>query len=411
MKRILICLLCGFLALPLFAARSLKVVVEAGDFERQDCVVSVSVPGWDVDRKSGVVMFEKVGKKKKPVKCQVIWKDDKTPVLYWVLDGITPSGESREFVIQQKKGSAGTGTMKVEDTGKALVLKQNGSEILQYNYATVFPPAGVDLSYQRSGFIHPAYSPSGNVLTAIQPKDHYHHYGIWNPWTRIEYDGKMYDLWNLRDKQGTVRARDIKPTYQGDICAGYKAGLDHYIFTSSGEKVIMNESWTVKAWNVGGGFLWDFESGLDPATELPVLIKAYRYAGFGWRATEEWTKENCEMFTSEGKTRQEIDGTTARWIYTTGQCRGGRSGMLFLGHPDNYNSPEPLRIWNEGANGGRGDAFVNFAPTKNKDWKLMPGKHYTLRYRVFSYDGEMTRERADRLWNDFAYPPKVTIKK
>ena len=67
--------------------------------------------------------------------------------------------------------------------------------------------------------------------------------------------------------------------------------------------------------------------------------------------------------------------------------------------------------WNEGANGGRGDAFVNFAPTKNKDWKLMPGKHYTLRYRVFSYDGEMTRERADRLWNDFAYPPKVTIKK
>lgn len=53
MKRILICLLCGFLALPLFAARSLKVVVEAGDFERQDCVVSVSVPGWDVDRETG----------------------------------------------------------------------------------------------------------------------------------------------------------------------------------------------------------------------------------------------------------------------------------------------------------------------------------------------------------------------
>lgn len=46
-----------------------------------------------------------------------------------------------------------------------------------------------------------------------------------------------------------------------------------------------------------------------------------------------------------------------------------------------------------------------------QEWKLMPGKHYTLRYRVFSYDGEMTRERADRLWNDFAYPPKVTIKK
>ncbi|RHO74663.1 hypothetical protein DW083_02895 [Parabacteroides sp. AF48-14] len=79
-------------------------------------------------------------------------------------------------------------------------------------------------------------------------------------------------------------------------------------------------------------------------------------------------------------------------------------------HPENYNAPEPLRIWDENANGGRGDAFVNFAPTKNKDWKLMPGEHYKLCYRIFSYDGEMTRERADRLWNDFAYPPKVTIK-
>ena len=98
MKRILICLLCGFLALPLFAARSLKVVVEAGDFERQDCVVSVSVPGWDVDRKSGVVMFEKVGKKKKPVKCQVIWKDDKTPVLYWVLDRNDEGGRYGESI-------------------------------------------------------------------------------------------------------------------------------------------------------------------------------------------------------------------------------------------------------------------------------------------------------------------------
>ena len=83
--------------------------------------------------------------------------------------------------------------------------------------------------------------------------------------------------------------------------------------------------------------------------------------------------------------------------------------MLFLGHPENYNAPEPLRIWDEKANGGRGDAFVNFAPTKNKDWELMPGRLYKQRYRIFSYDGEMDREKADRLWNDFAYPPKVTV--
>ncbi|MDD4590989.1 MAG: PmoA family protein, partial [Parabacteroides sp.] len=64
----------------------------------------------------------------------------------------------------------------------------------------------------------------------------------------------------------------------------------------------------------------------------------------------------------------------------------------------------------ENANGGRGDVFVNFAPTKNKDWELQPNKKYKLRYRIFMYDGEMTKELADRLWNDYAYPPQVIVK-
>lgn len=410
MRKIVLIVLCGLLLFPVWAAKKTRIVVEAGRFERRDCVVSADLSGLKIKKGTRIVLQELTGKDKKSVDCQLIQDENGKSVLYWVLAGVTPAGTSREFVVRTVNGKADGESMQVEDTGKELVLKQNGQNVLQYNYGIVSPPAGIDPSYSRSGFIHPAYSPSGNVLTTIQPKDHYHHYGIWNPWTRIEYDGKMYDLWNLRDKKGTVRAREIEVVYHGNVCAGYKARLDHYIFSSSGEKMIMDESWDVKAWNIPGGFLWDFESGLHPSTNLPVLIKAYRYAGFGWRATQEWTRENCEMFTSEGKTRQQIDGTTARWIYVTGQCGAkGRSGLLFLGHPENYNSPEPLRIWDENANGSRGDAFVNFAPTKNKDWELKPGKQYKLRYRVFSYDGEMNREKADRLWNDFAYPPKVTV--
>ncbi|MDR3262670.1 MAG: PmoA family protein, partial [Tannerella sp.] len=310
----------------------------------------------------------------------------------------------------EKKQSARKGAMQVEDTQKALILKKDGKPVLQYNYAYVEPPAGVDAAFRRSGFIHPAWSPAGNVLTNIQPKDHYHHVGIWNPWTHVVYDGKLYDLWNLGEKQGTVRAGAIKGTEQGTVFSGYDAALDHVIFTPEGEKVIMEERWKVKTWNIPDAFLWDFESHLHPSTSLPILLEAYRYAGFGYRATPEWTKENCEMMTSEGKTRQEIDGTTARWIYITGETKTGRSGLLFMGHPQNYNAPEPLRIWDEQANGGRGDAFINFAPTKNKDWQLNADEQYVLRYRALSYEGEMTPAQADRLWNDFAYPPVVEIK-
>lgn len=398
----------SLLAFTATAAGKIKMVVHAGDYNRMDCIVEADISALEVDKTSSVVLYELNGRKKKKTACQLMVDASGKPALFWVMEGTTPSGTSRTFLAErEKRASTSTTSMQVDDTAGALILKKNGNPILQYNYSITNPPAGVDKAYQRSGFIHPAYSPSGNILTTIQPKDHYHHYGIWNPWTRMEYGGKMYDLWNLGDKQGTVRAGSIANTYQGDIMAGYAANLDHCIFTPSGEQVILKECWSVKAWNVPGGFLWDFDSYLNPATELPVLLKAYRYAGFGWRATEEWTKENCNMFTSEGKTRQQIDGTTARWIYVTGPGKDGRAGLLLLGHPANFNAPEPLRIWDENANGGRGDAFVNFAPTKNKDWELKPDNQYKLRYRMLAFDGEVTPEQANRLWNEYAYPPVV----
>ncbi|MDR1372652.1 MAG: PmoA family protein [Dysgonamonadaceae bacterium] len=290
----------------------------------------------------------------------------------------------------------------VEDTGKAIILKNAGRSVLQYNYDRTEPPEGVPELFGRNGYIHPVWSPEGNVLTEIQPPDHRHHYGIWNPWTRVAYDGKSYDLWNIGDGQGTVRAKGIDSVFADNNVCGFVADLEHVIFDSGSETVIIDEKWKVKTWNVKEGFMWDFESVLAPATDLPVLIEKYRYAGFGYRATKEWTRENCIMVTSEGKTRQEIDGTRARWIYITGATATGRSGLLFMAHPDNYNSPEPLRIWDENANGGRGDAFINFAPTKDMDWMLDAGETYCLRYRVLAYEGEMTEDTANRLWKVFA---------
>jgi hypothetical protein len=406
-KCLFIVFICCLLHLPALAADKVTITVRAGQYNRVDCIVSADLTQSGLNTPA-LELYE-TGKGKRKIASQVVTENGKT-LLYWILDGETKAGTSRTFIAQvAKKTSPAKLSMTVEDTQKALLLKKDGKNILQYNYAHVEPPAGVDKAYGRSGFIHPAYSPDGNILTTIQPKDHRHHFGIWNPWTHVIYDGTLYDLWNLGDKQGTVRATGIEAQYQGAVFAGYDARLDHLIFTADKEKKIMDECWKIKAWNVSGGFLWDFESHLSPSTALPVLLKEYRYAGFGYRATEEWTKENSEMVSSEGKTRQQIDGTTGRWIYVTGATATGRSGLLFLGHPDNYNHPEPFRIWDENANDGRGDVFINFAPTKNKDWELGPYKQYVLKYRVLSYEGEMTKERADRLWNDFAFPPTVEI--
>jgi hypothetical protein len=387
-------------------AGELKITVWSGNYEREDCIVSADVSRLKPSASSVVVLYEQTPEGRKETASQVYFVKDGTPVLFWILSGVTPAGATRTFIAKTKRKKPSATAMEVEDTQKALVLKKDGRPVLQYNYAHLDPPPGVDPAYGRTGgYIHPAWSPAGNVLTHIQPRDHYHHFGIWNPWTHVVYDGKLYDLWNIGDKKGTVRARKVEEIYKGAVFSGFTALLDHYIFNAGTEEVIMNEYWKVKTWNIPGGFLWDFESHLHPSSLL--LLEAYRYAGFGWRGTPEWTKENCEMLTSEGKTRPEIDGTNARWIYVTGDTRTGRSGLLFMGHPENYNFPEPLRIWDQNANGGRGDAFINFAPTKNKNWELRPGQHYLLKYRVLTFEGDMTKERANRLWMDFACPPTV----
>jgi hypothetical protein len=115
------------------------------------------------------------------------------------------------------------------------------------------------------------------------------------------------------------------------------------------------------------------------------------------------------MMTSEGKSRQEIDGTNARWVYATGMSPKGRSGILLMASPKNHNFPEPLRIWDENQNGGRGDVFINFAPTKNEDWILEPGKRYDFRYRMFVFDGDITPDKAEAIWKDYANPVKVSV--
>src|SRR6187549_482823 len=86
-----------------------------------------------------------------------------------------------------------------------LTISSGDQKLLTYQFKTVYPPTGQDTNYKRSGFIHPLNAPHGQVLTRIQPPDHYHHYGIWNPWTHVLYRGDTLDFWNIGGKQGTVR--------------------------------------------------------------------------------------------------------------------------------------------------------------------------------------------------------------
>ena len=288
----------------------------------------------------------------------------------------------------------------------ALTISLDSKPLLTYQFKTVYPLDGIDTNYKRSGFIHPLYTPHGQVLTRIQPPDHYHHYGIWNPWTHTVFENDTVDFWNIKGRQGTVRFVKFTSQTNNSKYAEYTALHEHVVFKTDGsEKVALNEWQTVRVHNPAKNkehYIVDITSKMQCASQSPLLIVAYRYGGLGWRATEYWDKNNSEMLTSEGKTRDSTDNTRARWIIVYGQLPGNdEGGIVMLSHPSNYNHPEPLRIWDKKSNEGRGDVFANFAPTKDKDWLLQPGTTYTLKYRLIVFNGKYDADKAEDAWKTF----------
>ena len=358
---------------------------------------------------SALSLFEIQDNHKMSVPFQVNNRESR--ILHWSVKANKYGNRNHTYELINKKVEKRFEIISAETKDGQLILKAGNRNLLAYQFRTIYPTYGVDTVYKRSGFIHPLWSPHGQVLTQIQPEDHYHHYGIWNPWTHVLFEGDTVDFWNLNQKQGTVKFVNLVSTIEGPVYSEYTTLHKHVVFKKSGEeKTALNEKQTVRIYkpNSPDYYITDITIELNCASTSPFKILEYRYAGLGWRATEQWNKNNSEILSSENKTRKGADGTRARWIIAQGEIDNDYAGIVLMSHPDNYNHPEPLRIWPEDQN-GRGDVFVNFSPTKNMDWEIVPGKNYTLKYRLLVFNGHCTKEKAESAWRNYTDEVKINI--
>jgi Methane oxygenase PmoA len=273
---------------------------------------------------------------------------------------------------------------------------------------TALPSPDVKPIFQRGGYIHPVLTPEGRLVTDDYPPDHLHHHGIWFAWTNTEFQGRKPDFWNMGDGTGTVEFESLLDTWSGAVNGGFKARHRYVDLSAPTPVTALTDTWEVTLHALGSGApkyrVFDLVSTHDLASSSPLVLPEYRYGGIGVRGHRTWLGETGTVFlTSEGKTRKDGHGTRARWCHIGGTVDGKPVGIAVLDHPSNFRHPQAMRIHPT-------EPFFNFAPMQLGRMELVPGKPYVSKYRFVVYDGQPDKALIDRLWHDFAAPPKVEVR-
>ncbi len=324
---------------------------------------------------------------------------------YWFVVDSLRADEVRTYRLRSAQGS-GLRSAAASVMDGTVRLDAEGAHVLSYHFETTAPPlADVDSIYRRGGYIHPVLTPSGTLVTDDYPPNHPHHHGIWAAWTQTRFKGRTPDFWNMGGGTGTVEPIGLDTVWSGPVHAGFRARNRYVDLTGEEEETVLLETWETQLYAPPDAPYRIFDVRIlqvcagDSALHLPE----YRYGGVGFRGHRQWDgADNTVFLTSEGRTRADGHATTARWCHVGGRVDGRWVGVAILGHPENFRAPQPMRIHPD-------EPFFNFAPSQSGDWSIEPGTRYEARYRYVVYDGEPNPELIDRLWNDYAHPPVITV--
>lgn len=317
------------------------------------------------------------------------------------------AGTQRAYRLEPVTPGTPAGAMVAAMRGDVIDFTWEGRPVVSYQGGPgTLPAADIKPIFQRGGYLHPVRTPSGRIVTDDYPEDHRHHHGIWFAWTKTQFEGREPDFWNVGDGKGRVEFEAIERTWNGPVHAGVRAKHRYVDLTSGSPKVVLSELWETRVFAVGRAprpyFLFDVDVQ-QTATAAPLHLPEYHYGGIGVRGAREFHgAANAAFLSSEGKDRSNGHATRARWCHMSGRVNAQIAGLAILGHPSNVRAPEPMRIHPT-------DPFFCYAPSQLGAWQIAPGTPHSARYRFIVFDGPADPREIDRIWNDYAHPPAVTV--
>jgi hypothetical protein len=270
----------------------------------------------------------------------------------------------------------------------------NGKPVFLYRSIMAMPPPDSPGYYQRSGFIHPLYTPGGSVLTDDFPEGHTHQHAIFMAWVNTMFRGKKIDFWNQHLQTGNVEHVQVLETLSGSVYGRLKVQLRH-VGVEAG--TILEETWTITIYPVKNDFLFDIVSEQQNITTDTLFLQQYIYGGMAMRGSKTWNShsssykgDSMQLVTSEGRKRSEANHTHARYVTMHGNILDKTGGVTVFDHPQNFRYPQSIRVHPE-------MPYWVYTPVFDGKFEIPPGKIYRSKYRYFVFEKLPAASRLDAL--------------
>ena len=377
------------------AAADYSLRVDAGEHDRRNTPVTFPLPAL------GQAEWQLTGPGGQPVAIQ---PDDRGTATFIV--GRVAAFQTAVYKLAPAARPTHAEAVRLTKRDGKLEVTIGDRTVLHYQAEkSELPRADLEPIYRRGGYIHPVLTPGGTVITDDYPHNHKHHHGIWFPWTKTMFEGRKPDFWNMGSGTGTGEFTGLTGQWSGPVHAGFSSTHQFVDLIAKPRKVALTETWRVRGFAASPAYhLFELESVQRCAGESKIKFPQYRYGGLGFRGHGEWDgRENCFYLTANGESdRVKGHATRARWCHVGGRTGGKWGGIGVLCHPSNFRFPQPMRIHPT-------EPFFNFAPSQAGDWEIKPGEEYVSRYRFVVTDGKPDAELLERLWRDYAHPPRVEV--
>ncbi len=390
------------------ASAQLTLQVTAGKLDRDRTPLSFVLPeNFQFERKA--ISLKRLDKGE-AVAAQI---DRRKPArLVWLVDKLA-AGETRLYRLsssntkapeEERKRKRESPRVVCRDDGKRLAIEVNRIPVLHYNHVRVESPNKKQPYYGRSRYIHPLLTPGGRRVTDDFAPDHPHQHGVMFAWTNTTYEKRPLNFWDQKQGSGIVEHERIESIESGSVYGGFSVKIRHSDLTApDGKKSVLSERWKVAVFAVDDGFLFDLTSTQTCIGESPLRINKYHYGAMAIRGPREWLKPGAGNFlTSEGKTREDGNHSRPRWCDLHGKTDGATCGVAIMSHPDNFRFPQPVRLHPS-------KPYFSFSPMVLGPFEIKPEKTYRSTYRYYVHDGPIDVERVERVWQDFAQPPTVSV--